>query len=515
MAQPQHTRNEQHVHPLGAKGIYLPFNVPWSYYELRTAGQNGTINTMLENQRASNTGYPIPKFSTARQFWHSENSTTAQYIGMAEFTSNNFTSYAKQYTAIAGSPTSIGPAAEFPLPNGTGKRIVRCATPATKNVNNVVIPAGQADCVMGPVFDGYTKKSQDVVLAMRSLTYMFTDAGKAGAQYPVFIESPVTYDAAYPILMPRAVAFSAGLINHFFRGKLNLIKGASDTQWSFKNEGEDLMDGTFSIYSEDSAGMRTLINGTTLRASAVPGQSINLNFTAPASTTKLVAVFRGQIGAEGDSGLSSGYYAVAGKAVPFKPSVAAIPCGTPVSRSGGSGTVSFTQELGDTAGKVTVNFNTYSVPDGLEVTPDNNKQVSLVSSKGLVTGSHTYTFDHQPSVRNSTKVNVTVNGNPNSTVWNLAMSCPGAQAPAVSTVRVKFDLTNPNSSSTCTLRYNLTVDGKAVGFPGYADMVPGEAHIYRLTISGTSCNGNKLPYYQDNAGQHMMDSTTQQTFWVQ
>jgi len=76
-------------------------------------------------------------------------------------------------------------------------------------------------------------------------------------------------------------------------------------------------------------------------------------------------------------------------------------------------------------------------------------------------------------------------------------------------------LTNPASFDNCSLRYDLVVDGRVVGFPGYANMVPGEAHTYRLTISGPACNGTKLPYYKDNTGSYMMDSTAQQTFRVQ
>lgn len=135
----------------------------------------------------------------------------------------------------------------------------------------------------------------------------------------LFTENSLTYHEAYGILLPRAVAFSTGLINHFFRGRIDLRRNPSGTGWQIDNKAQLPLRGGFSIYAEDSAGNRKQVHPEFFAALG-GGQSLALNLTEPTgNVVKLIAAFRGKIGDEGDETLASGYYAVAGKVIGYSP----------------------------------------------------------------------------------------------------------------------------------------------------------------------------------------------------
>lgn len=302
MAQPQHTRNDQHTHPMPITGS----NPQWSFYELFTKDVEDDIPQIV----AANP-YPKPvSFPTARQFWYSPNAGSAQFVGMAEFTSQNFTSYGAQFVGSKGDPGFIGAAPGLPLPNGSNKRIVNLLVPTVLGTDGQG-HTGSAPYVMGPVYDGYTNTSRDMPLAAASIV-----SGVLGTK-SVFVENTFLYEERYKVLFPRAVAFSTGLIEHFFRGRLDLSKGATIKDWTIKNTGTQEMEGTVLVYSEDGNGVRTPISGAQTYRTLAPGASAGMNFAVPAGTKKLIAAFRGRIGAEGNAQVPD-WSAVAGKVVDYE-----------------------------------------------------------------------------------------------------------------------------------------------------------------------------------------------------
>ncbi|HEY8102385.1 MAG TPA: hypothetical protein VIF82_16725, partial [Burkholderiaceae bacterium] len=329
MAQPQHVRNDQHTHPIP----FTNFNPQWSRYELYIEGLENYAEdepTILDKSQASlplilNSSqyqYPIPSFSTARQFWHTEGTTTPRFIGMAEFTAQNYTSYGTEYGAKNFDSEYVGAAPGFPLPNGTnhdGSAKTIKPENVTVTLTDGSTKSGTINFVMGKVYDenapNFPTTSQLQHLAAASLVNTPLEKGQRTTNR-YYVENSAVDNDAYKILLPRAVAFSAGLINHFFRGRLNLTQSGSG--WIISNVSTQPLNGVFSIYYEDASGNRFF--GATLSASIGPGQSSNLiNYTPPTTATKLIAVFRGQIGAEGDATLASGFYAVAGKVISYTP----------------------------------------------------------------------------------------------------------------------------------------------------------------------------------------------------
>lgn len=594
MGQPQHTRNDQHLHPVPLIGT----NPSWSFYEMWTQSQDAKIDAMLQAQLGTASAYPVPRFATARSYWHSADMTTANYVGMAEFTSQNYTSYGTQYVAGQLDRNYIGAAPGIVLPDGTGRSIVRLPTQGFVTPSGTTVAPGYADFIVGSIRDDFTNQPvTGVKLASKSVMWTFL----LGMPKQVFVENTEVYRDHHKVLLPRAVAFSAGLINHFFRGRLDMVPEPGRTNfWRITNTGKDAMDGTFSVYAEDEYGTRDQIQTSMFHLILAPGSIAITGFTPPANAKKLVAVFIGKIGA--DSGANGEFNAVAGKVISYAvppefsftrsptPMVAgksfrldyttknatsgtyvcnatktggmsaagtltmgtgvitgtaqsawvdapstctytltgpagsfafnesniktdpapvpAVPCGQ-VIRSGSSSGLDVVQELGTTPGKVSVNFEAFSIPDGLEIKADNPAATLLATTGGLVAGTKALSFTHDPTARGTTRVRVKVTGNSDTgTVWNVGVSCPGQAAPGSTAVTVKFVIEGPSQPSDCWITYSLTVDGISRPFPYNLPMSPGENHTYTLIAKNasldSSCTWYKVPYYYDNNGQHRM-----------
>ncbi|MGE5218856.1 MAG: hypothetical protein ACM3SP_17815 [Chloroflexota bacterium] len=126
------------------------------------------------------------------------------------------------------------------------------------------------------------------------------------------------------LLLPRAVGYSASLLDYFFRGKLDVDLSTDPNDVTVvRVEGtnassEKLDGGTLELYGEDANGARmaaTPVGSTTITAD--PGQPVLASFRLPASTEKLMAVYKGRLGNEIPQGVpgSSDYFpgAVIGK----------------------------------------------------------------------------------------------------------------------------------------------------------------------------------------------------------
>lgn len=106
-------------------------------------------------------------------------------------------------------------------------------------------------------------------------------------------------------LIPRAVGYSAGLLNYFFRGKVNMDKDPQNAgKYIIKNESGERMEGTFALYYDDAAGNRNAVPGASWTLTINPNSiSSPVTFTEPTSPApkekgKYILVFQGKLGAE-------------------------------------------------------------------------------------------------------------------------------------------------------------------------------------------------------------------------
>ena len=239
MAQPQHVRNDQHTHPIPGTSI----NPDWSFYERYTWDKLDytSLDQILNNP---NNAYTPPIFGTSRQYWHTPNAG-ARYVGMAEFTANNYVTFGKSFRGsfAADGGLIISGNLDEPLPNGQnvdGTQKTVGPWTGTLTLSNGQQRTGTFDFVYGSVYDGNTggyKYNQrlagfsvlDKYVAMRPPEQGFVN------RQAVFSENSKVYEDRYNVLLPRAVAFSTGLLDHMFRGRLNIARGTTAGSWLITN----------------------------------------------------------------------------------------------------------------------------------------------------------------------------------------------------------------------------------------------------------------------------------------
>lgn len=329
MAQPQHTRNDIHAHTNTSD-----LNHPWSFYERYTHDKiNDRIQDIVLNPDKS-LKYPVPtEFNKAREFWYTPD-RASHFKGMAEFTSQNYVSFGTQYAAKGLLFDEITHHPNLPLPNGLNHdKSPKVFRTETFDVYSVFGTKRQAKMkyVIGDVYDENSpvgsKPGQHLSATSLLNIFLYQTANAAGevggvqgdvvkSMVPgIYMENSKTYEDGYNVLFPRAVAFSAGLINHFFRGKLDFWAAGNNT-WALKNTGTQAMNGFVTIYAENGTGIRTPISVATQR-NLIAGQSVSIPLLVPPGTRRLIAAFRGQIGTEGEPSLSSEWYATAGKVISY------------------------------------------------------------------------------------------------------------------------------------------------------------------------------------------------------
>lgn len=213
MAQPQHTRNDPHAGatPTALTGHKSVFE---RYVDARVRGLGG-FSTRDDNNSPNNVAislqpinfgqYPIPRFTRYADYW-----TTPQQRGLADYSNRGFfsvgtlpgnTPYPNPSTDVSSYPVWTFPLMRWdgsPGPSGSLKLYIG-------NVPDAQEPAQTASNV--PLF---ARSSWDE--AAQGISFGF----------PRMMLVKDNYDRAIDLLIPRAVAYSAGILQFAFRGKLEI-----------------------------------------------------------------------------------------------------------------------------------------------------------------------------------------------------------------------------------------------------------------------------------------------------
>ncbi|HEX7327804.1 MAG TPA: hypothetical protein VF428_04620, partial [Casimicrobiaceae bacterium] len=220
MAQPQHTRNEPHAGkycswtpgcPGGHSSVYE------KYINARALGA-----TAFDLKQPYNTSvkvsplplvagsYPIPAFGRYSDYW-----STAK--GTASLTGKGLANYSNQGFFTAGKNFD---STEYPSPpQQMGAYAVR-KLPAPLWDGGTATDPTPTYVYYGSVTDSWQDSAvSNVPLTTFGLWDQFLQ--KHGA-LPRYMLNRVNYDAMADLLIPRAVSYSAGLINYFFRGVLKI-----------------------------------------------------------------------------------------------------------------------------------------------------------------------------------------------------------------------------------------------------------------------------------------------------
>lgn len=233
MAQPQHVRNDAHPNALGI-GI-----ISWYEDYSQKKNESNSLGPLTPNAHIS--------FAKPREFWYNDSGS-----GIADFTNKNFLSKDTNFLYFGGSASSQ-PLYALPVSNGPSESVSLISLLAARNESargqqlcNALLSdprvtsSGNTGCNIQfystTVTDSYGAESNPENKRASSLSIFDQYLGRYAASYQIlnpFIAEHVpidrlfslnefNYDAAQLYLIPRAVAYSAGLIDYFFRGRLEI-----------------------------------------------------------------------------------------------------------------------------------------------------------------------------------------------------------------------------------------------------------------------------------------------------
>ena len=323
MAQPQHVRLDAHLKLSDADKPDWFFE-KGSRFETYTLGLGGNLPF---------TGYPPVTFDTARKFW------TGKDQGIADFTNQNFLSAGTNFDAgkSATLPTPLRakdyPKPEWnrqiqtrtwaellaedgiscnpnPLPGGGGGCGIECTGLPPQNAPPACLLSGEMDFYATNVVDHYNPAASGTNPRASTLSIFDQDLVNTGKRQ--FALNRFNFQAAYPFLIPKAVAYSAGLIDDFFRGRLAINDVSDDDTRLFievKNVSgpkNDFSRGRFEVYYDAVDGTRKplMVTQNATTGLAVDGR-LELTATKPklsdvdlSKDNPLTLVYRGRIGAE-------------------------------------------------------------------------------------------------------------------------------------------------------------------------------------------------------------------------
>jgi hypothetical protein len=115
------------------------------------------------------------------------------------------------------------------------------------------------------------------------------------------------YEDYATLLLPRAVGYSAALLNYFFRGQINLAPGGDGRdQYVITNNSSEDMTGTFSLFYDDINDNRIMLAQWENIAAPARGESQVVSFVTPSSPDfpapkekhRYILVFQGAMGNE-------------------------------------------------------------------------------------------------------------------------------------------------------------------------------------------------------------------------
>ncbi len=226
MAQPQHVRLDHH--------LKLSDKYSESAIEDRSRYERYTDERKDDSQLYGDRR-PIT-FARARDYW-----VTGKGEGMAEFTNHNFVSKDTNFLMLNGQATQR---TRYALPAPDGQVEVASIQQLFAEKGKAVPEALETECSKGGqdctiTFYGTTvsdRKSgetspnarasslsifdQDLQVYGKTILYRDPDTGEESLSDRLFSLNEFNFDAAHQFLIPRAVAYSAGLIDYFFRGRL-------------------------------------------------------------------------------------------------------------------------------------------------------------------------------------------------------------------------------------------------------------------------------------------------------
>jgi hypothetical protein len=303
MAQPQHTRNDPHLGCVSGVLQFVAGERSWYEKYTETRALSMRYRTRSDASRPLVlSGYGPAAFQGYRDYW-----ANASGSGLAEFSSRNFFSAA----------TNLG---TFYLNGPCGGLSQPVCDPQayTTQDTNFTIPTLSGETLSGRVrfflSDINDPLSGLVVPNVRVSSRSLWDQHLETSQRrPRFSLNTFNYDSIADVLLPRAVGYSAGLLDYFFRGKLDVdLVADPDDSSKLKLVGKLLRSngppnedvaGTLALYWDDADGVRRPVpDFVPMSLAGVTGDPIaSPPFPKPQGAARFAAVYQGTLGQEQDA----------------------------------------------------------------------------------------------------------------------------------------------------------------------------------------------------------------------
>jgi len=305
-SQPQHVRNEQHLDQYGSTGIDTRWRSPIEDY--------GAISNLTLNYQHGILNWRADGFTKLEDFWdrHLYSGSSAALdadlnggvntLGLAEWCNGNFISVRHSYAEYSGR----GLIEYYPFPSlehstDFRSKLAHFSTATRvsylrngKQINRIGIKKDK---------DGVTVNNHSVLL------YFGTLPSRAGfiSQVSSTINDPIVLSNYHAILIPKAVKYSAGLLDYYFRGTIatSISEDANLGGYVFgvtNTSSQAFYQGNFYLVSEYENGDRAIVQTNPLTQPLPSGGTVNIAYSGVLGN-KMLVVYKGTIGVSGTTAL--------------------------------------------------------------------------------------------------------------------------------------------------------------------------------------------------------------------
>lgn len=255
MAQPEHTRNDPHPpEPVPARwqaflrAIGIDTDVHFGLYENWTFQHFGIEQDPITGQRvllpdgtdpaAYFEGYPLVKLDEYDHYF-----STGTGLGIAEYSNRNFVTQDTNYHDELNTRRCV----RHPSPDYSATTVSHVQTIEEQVLDDFGRPyriAVRETYLAAPVHDAYTGQT-DTDRAHSILSILDHEARRYdpnGDGIPIYSLSDASYQTRAALLLPRAVGYSAGFLNHLFRGKIDAAfrpTGSGNWDMTVTNRGNE------------------------------------------------------------------------------------------------------------------------------------------------------------------------------------------------------------------------------------------------------------------------------------
>jgi len=282
-------------------------------------GVDGFEDHVRRNFSIVGDALPVPVDVAGRlptRFWDTDrytgsNPSADTTQGLAEYTNANFVSL----NTILTEGLSPSDPYFFPYPRLTGTNGAALFGKDASLARQVRAEDGRVETglYLDKVGDGETITN---FLRAGYLTGDFIDKAPPGTPIRLVLQLDDEVYASYAAkLLPRALGYSAGLLDYFFRGRLDvdLVDSNSGLQLTGINASPEPLDGgTLAVYADDTRGLRVVASDMVATGRVEAGAPLPaVAVTPPEGAERFVAVYKGLLGEERPAGALPG--AVIGK----------------------------------------------------------------------------------------------------------------------------------------------------------------------------------------------------------